>query len=472
MSLLRRPVVLMVIGFVVLALAGVTFSTRHTGGAVALSPDLCSFPPCRAAFNPAPARGYESAYVVADPKNPDHVVITDTDMLDNRCGWHTTVDRGKDWTDGFFALPPGFVGCRINAAAGGHVPNGSVQMGPSGTIYSVFGSANPDEAKGDQIMLAKSTDGGKTFAPAQSVAKPPAPEMGLGRPLMTVVAGPTGDSLLLSFWLCHPGSTGAGTACDGALFARSDDGGNKFSPPVLVNDPPAGQNPSQPVMDNDGIVYETFQRRFADGPVDLYVAKSTDGGKTFTQGFIDRQIQIGIQYDPAKLAFDPKTNTLYTVWSDSRTGRQQIFFRKSIDKGVTWGDKAVLLAPDAQFSGSSRSPSISLAPDGRIDIVYYHTGPAAEVANFDDVYWSSSTDGGDNFTTARQVNDMPIDRTKGYSGPAGSLGQVGNHYPPTVASIDGAAFVVWSDTVNGDARTNSQDTMLRRMPVTSAAPPP
>ncbi len=61
MSLLRRPVVLMVIGFVVLALAGVTFSTRHTGGATALSPALCSFPPCRAAFNPAPARGYEGA---------------------------------------------------------------------------------------------------------------------------------------------------------------------------------------------------------------------------------------------------------------------------------------------------------------------------------------------------------------------------------------------------------------------------
>jgi hypothetical protein len=471
-SLLRRPVVLMVLGFVVLAAAGVTFVSRDKGHSATLSADLCSFPPCRAAFNPAPARGYESAYVAADAKNQDHVVITDTDMLDNRCGWHMTLDRGKDWTDGFFTLPAGFAGCRINAAAGGHIPNGSVVAGPSGTIYSVFGSANPDEAKGDQILLARSTDGGKTFAPAQPVAKPPAPEMGLGRPLMTVVPGPSGDVVLLSFWLCHPGSTGAGTACDGAMFARSDDGGNKFSPPVLVNDPPAGQNPSQPVMDNEGVVYETFQRRFADGPVDLYIAKSTDGGKTFAQGFVDRQIQIGVQYDPAKLAFDSRTNTLYSVWSDSRTGRQQIFFRKSVDKGVTWGDKAVLLAPDAQFTGSSRSPSISLAPDGRIDIVYYHTGPAQEVANFDDVYWSSSSDGGDNFTTARQVNDTPIDRTKGYSGPAGSLGQVGNHYPPTVSSTDTAAFVVWSDTINGDPRTNSQDTMLRRMPVTNALPPP
>ncbi len=471
MSFLRRPVVLMVLGFFVLALTSLAFVTRDTGGGTdKVSASLCSFPPCRAAFNPVPARAYESAYVAADPKNANHVVVTDSDMLDNRCAWHTTLNRGKDWIDGLFALPPGFVGCRLNGASGGHVPNGSVVMGPTGTIYSVFGSANPEQGRGDQILLAKSTDGGRTFATAQAVAKPPAPEMGLGRPLMTVVAGPAGDSVLLSFWLCRPSSTGAGTSCDGALFARSDDGGNTFSEPVLVNDPPAGQNPSQPAVDSDGVVYQTFQRRFSDGPVELYLAKSTDGGKTFTQGFIDRQVKIGVQYDPAKLVFDPRTNALFTVWSDSRTGRQQIFFRKSLDKGATWGEQALLLTPDKAITGSSRSPSLSVAPDGRIDVVYYHTGPTPDVQNFDDVYWSFSTDGGESFT-ARQVNDAPIDRTKGYSGPAASLGQVGNHYPPTVSSTDAAAFVVWSDTVNGDARTNAQDTMLRRMEMIGSVPP-
>ena len=345
-------------------------------------------------------------------------------------------------------------------------------MGPSGAIYGVFGSANPAEGNGDHILVAKSTDGGLTFAQARVAAKPPATEIGFGRPLMTIARGPSGrDSVLLSFWQCRPASTGGGTQCDGALFARSDDGGDSFSPPVLVNDPPAGQNPSQPAIDAEGTLYQTFQRRFSDGPVDLFLAKSTDSGRTWTQGFIDRQIQIGVQYDPAKIVADPGRNVLYIVWSDARTGRQQIFFRKSLDKGVTWGERAVLLAPDREFTGSSRSPSMSIAPDGRIDIVYYHTGPTAEVANFDDVYWSYSTDGGENFT-ARQVNDAPVDRTKGYSGPAASLGQVGNHYPPTVSSTNTAAYVVWSDTVNGDARTNAQDTMLRRMEVIDAPLPP
>jgi hypothetical protein len=217
-------------------------------------------------------------------------------------------------------------------------------------------------------------------------------------------------------------------------------------------------------------VYMTFQRRFIDGPVELYLAKSTDGGKTFTHTLLDRQIQIGVQYDSAKLIADPLTNALYTVWADARTGRFQIFFRKSLDKGVSWGERSVLLATDRDATGSSRSPSIAVAPNGRIDVVYYHTSPAPDRQTFDDVYWNYSIDGGENFLS-RQVNEEPIDRNKGYSGPAGELRQLGNHYPPTVSSTDAYAYVVWSDTRAADDITNSQDVVLRRMELLGATPP-
>ena len=121
-------------------------------------------------------------------------------------------------------------------------------------------------------------------------------------------------------------------------------------------------------------------------------------------------------------------------------------------------------------SGASRSPSISVAPNGRIDIVYYHTSPDPEAQNFDDVYWAYSVDGGENFI-ARQVNDAPIDRDKGYSGPLSSIRLLGNHYPPAVSSIDDAAYVVWRDTRDATDVTNSQDVLLRRMPILGAPPP-
>jgi hypothetical protein len=337
-------------------------------------------------------------------------------------------------------------------------------------VYSVFGSAHVDDLGRESVLVATSADGGQTWGPAKVAIRPTGPEIGLGRPLMTVVPRTNGpDVLLLSAWACRPGP--AGTQCDGALFVRSDDGGQSYSAPVVVNGPPAGQNPSQPAMDNDGVIYQTFQRRYSDGPVDLLLAKSTDGGKTFSESLLDRQMQIGHQHDSAKLVFDPLSGALYTVWADSRTGRFQIFFRRSMDKGVSWGERSVLLAPDRDATGASRSPSISVAPNGRIDVVYYHTAPAADRQHFDDVFWSYSTDAGETFR-ARQVNEAPIDRNKGYSGPLSAIRLVGNHYPPGVSSLDDAAYVVWSDTRAADEITNAQDVLLRRMEVLGAEPPP
>jgi hypothetical protein len=460
----------MVLGLVVLGLGGFAYTTRDTKKVDPAAATRCQFPPCRASADPVPTRGFEGGYVAADPANPDHVIVTDADVLANACSFHTTFNRGKDWSEGPFALPAGYLGCRINPGSGGHVPNGSVVLAPSGRVYAVFGSAAVTDNRRESIMLATSTDGGKTFGQAKVAMAPTGPDIGLARPLMTVAAGPGGkDTLLVSSWSCHP--TAAGTACDQALFSRSDDSGDTFAAPIIANDAPAGQNPSQPAMDKGGAIYETYQRRFSDGPVQLYLAKSVDGGKTFTSSLIDTQVNIGIQYDPAKIIADPHSGTLYTTWADTRTGRAQIFLRISTDQGATWGDKPVLLAPDPGFTGQSRSPSISLAPNGRIDVVYYHTSPAPDLQDFDDVYLSYSTDGGANFLS-KQVNDQPIDRKKGYSGPAASMRQLGNWYPPTVSSTDSAAYVVWSDTSQATDITNTQDVVLRRVEILGSSPPP
>jgi hypothetical protein len=428
-------------------------------------PYPCGLDPCRAAKTPIPLRGYEGAYLAADPKAPNHVVVADTDLVAAKCGWHTTFDNGKTWIDGYFTLPSGFTGCHINAPSGGHVPSGSVGFGTFGQVYAVFGSARAADAGRESVLVAQSIDGGRTFLPA-AVAQSPPDGYGYGRPLMTVGRGPTGkDVLLLSFWACH--RTSQGTACDQALFSRSDDAGTTYGTPVQVSVPPpgqtppaitAGQNPSQTVAGPDGTLYETFQQRFADNHVDLFLAKSADGGATWTQSKIDTENGLGKEFDPAKLAIDPKNGALYTAWSDSRTGTQQIFFRKSTDKGATWS-QAKLLSPDEQrFSGNSRSPSISVAPDGRVDVAYYYTGP--ETPKLDDVWLDSTSDGGITFQI-HQVNPKPIDRTLGYSGPATSLGLVGNHYPPNVFSLDNSADVVWSDTLHATSLTQTQDIEFR-----------
>lgn len=456
----------MVIGLALLLVAGGLALTVH-GGHAAAKPYPCGLAPCRAAFTKVPTRGFEGAYVVADPKDPQHVIVADTDLLAAKCGWHTTYDGGKTWVDGVFDLPSGYTSCRINAPSGGHVPSGSIVIGMYGKVYAVFGSAKVTDSGRESVLVATSLDGGKTFLPAK-VAVAPQPGYALARPLLTVGRGASGvDELLLSFWGCHQVTSGtsSGTACDEALFSKSDDGGDTYSPAILVNQPPAGQNPSQPAIGPNGALYMTYQVRFSNGPVDLYLASSRDAGITWTSSKIDTENMIGLQYDPAKLVVDPKSGALYTVWADTRTGSPQVFFEKSTNRGMTWS-QAALLSPDpTMVTGGSRDPSIDIAPNGRIDVAYYWTAP--EMPNDDQVYLDSSSDGGTTFNV-RQVNPKPIDRTLGYTGPINSLGEVGNQYPPEVASLDGAAYVVWSDTAAATKQTETEDVEMRELLFASA----
>ena len=421
----------------------------------------CAFPACRAAEDPGLARGYEGPSVAVDPKDENHVVVTDAKMTAGHCTWHVTFDRGKEWIDGVFQEPEGYNGCKINGGAGGHVPTGpgGVAFGPSGNVYATYGSAHRElHGTRESVILGTSTDGGENFT-TKVAAPPPGEGFSFARPQLSVVAGPSGaDRILLTFWQCRP----AANLCDSAMFSRSDDGGVTFTTPVVLNDPPAGQTPSRALQTPDGTIYITFARRFADGPTDLLLARSTDGGATFTYSTIDNQLAIGDRYDTAKLAFDERLNNLYVVYSDARTGGQQVFFRKSADRGVTWGEP-VGIAPgqDAQSTGTSRTPSISVAPNGRIDLVYYRRPQA----NTDNVFWAYSLDGGTRFVS-RQVNERPVRRYP-------FAAAIGDWYPPDVASTDAAALVVWSDTTNAaDQDQNVQDVFLRRMSLSGDELPP
>jgi len=444
----------MVLGVLFLAGAAFVFVSDDGGGEEAAAGEPCVFPPCRAAENPVPVRGYENSSITVHPSDPAHMVVMANDLIGAKCTWHVTFDGGRTWEDHAFEIPPGYTPCGLESA--GHLSAGNITFGPSGALYATISSAGglSDDVASEKesVLLYRSDDGGRTFGAPTVAAKPPSPEIAWVRPSVVAVPGPAGrDQLLLSMWECKPDPRTAQRFCDGGRFSRSDDGGGTFTPPALVTPPPGGNSPSQAAKGKDGAIYMLFLRRLvAGGTTELHLAKSVDGGASFVTQQIDVQPAIGIERDSAKLVADPQSGALYTVWTDSRTGRPQLFFRRSVDNGATW-EQPVLLGPN-QNSPSS-NPQISLAPNGRIDVVFY----SARAEKSEDVYWVHSSDGGGRFI-ARQLNDQPINRELGYRD------EVGGFYPPGVASLADAAVFSWSDTTFGtDFDENTQDINVRRV---------
>lgn len=447
----RLPLVLMIAGglFVVWAAVRVFGGDGSDDGPDIAIEQRCAFPACRAADNQLPARGYEGQSVVADPGNPDHMVVTDANMIQGACSYHVTFDRGEEWEDGVFALPDGYTGCRINGPSGGHVPMGNAVMGPSGAIYVVFGSAHEDDSRRESILLGSSADGGLTWD-VRVAARSSDPAFAYGRPLMSAVAGPGGqDTLLVAFWEC----TDSGAICPGARFIRSDDGGSTFTEPVYINADIGGMNPSMPVMAADGTIHASYQIRYADGVVDLVLASSFDGGETFERNLVTSEVGIGGTrgYDAAMIALSPDSSRLHMVYTDSRTGPQIPIYMSTDDGGNTWSDPLLIGADNP--TAPVRSPRLDVAPDGRVDIAFYRQIRERR----DEVIWAFSIDDGRNFDT-RLVTDETINRDLGY------VNEIGNWYPPGVSSTNEAAVIAWSDTRNatGDV-DNTVDVFVRRM---------
>ena len=76
------------------------------------------------------------------------------------------------------------------------------------------------------------------------------------------------------------------------LFVRSDDGGNTWSAPIIVN--PDGSDkhhvlPSLAIDENPNSVHITYYTQHSDGTVDLDMANSHDGGDTFP---VDRTLRV------------------------------------------------------------------------------------------------------------------------------------------------------------------------------------
>ena len=263
------------------------------------------------------ARARDAPGLAVNPQNPNHIVQAESDPLNLQCDYNVSFDGGRSWTGGHFRSQIGPTpACHQNFDSGGyHHFNAGIVFGSGQNVYATFsvhrGSFNRPESNldggfGDDAVVARSSDGGRTFQPAVPAVPGGGPVLpanpglaGLGmRPRMGVQrgAGSGGqDRLYVVSWNCYIKVRASQTArggCSGgggdrrAFVARSDDGGATWNTPQLAsaaNVRPGGpcnpacaqgtpaaeagspdeqiREPSEPVIGPDGAVYVAYRNR-------------------------------------------------------------------------------------------------------------------------------------------------------------------------------------------------------------------
>ena len=202
------------------------------------------------------------------------------------------------------------------------------------------------------------------------------------------------------------------------MFARSTDCGATFSQPIKLSEGyPIGQGTTMTIDSISGAVY-VFWRQFKNDQVPdaMIMAKSVDGGQTFTKGtqvalinpFQQGTTPITFRHNAFPTAAVDAAGRVYLAWSQKGPGPggdARIVLTVSTNGGTTWSAPTPVdntppcLDPNAACRGHQLMPSMTI-DHGRVVILYYdlrqdHTvsilNPSAQPGQYDQT-WEAAGD--------------------------------------------------------------------------------
>jgi hypothetical protein len=188
------------------------------------------------------------------------------------------------------------------------------------------------------------------------------------------------------------------------MFARSDDGGRSFAPPLNLSRSSGGDGKgriNREVWHNgsydlvagpDGMLHVAWTEY--EGP--LWYARSTDGGVSFSP---PRRITDSTRR-PARapsLALGPGA-AVYLAWTVGEDAGADIRLARSDDAGVTFGEPQLVAAS----SNYSDAPRLAVDAAGVLHLAFHETaGGPFERSH---IRYTSSRDGGRSFAAPRDIS--------------------------------------------------------------------
>lgn len=421
-----------------------------------------NFPVNESAFDQGDISAHNSPTVVQDPLDPSTIVAANRiDSPGFSCAVHRSEDGGATFSSVDVPRPEGVKGPCYGADA---------SFGGDGTLYISYvtlkGIANAPEA----LWLIRSEDGGVTFSEPAQVAGPLSFQA-------RVVADPGIDRRVYVTWLA---------AEEVALLAfpqagypiqisRSDDAGRTWTEPAEVNDP-ARQRvvaPS-PVVDPRGRLLVAYLDLMDDrldyngghagsggppypGPWQLIVTLSSDGGESWSETVVDEltpaeRFVVFLPPFPS-LAVDDSTRDVYVAFAQAPLGDPDISLWHSRDGGTTFGDQVRVNDTKEGDRSTQTLPKVAVAPDGRVDVLYYDRRDDPDDLR-NEVSFQSSSDQGLSFGPSLTLSDRPFDSRIGFGAERG-IPDLGSRL--ALLSMESRALAVWTDTRTGTQASHKQD---------------
>jgi len=306
-----------------------------------------------------------------------------------------------------------------------------VSIGPDGTAYTVSISFNQSN-NNNAVAAAVSRDFGQTWGNLSVLIANNEPNTQFFNDKESVTANPIKAGVAYAVWdrLESPNGNPRANLHTAAFrgptfFAKTVDGGQTWSSPkIIVNLPSRRQTIGNQIVVNsqDGTLYDFFN--LITPPFNVTASKvafikSTDDGATWTKPQIIADLRTVGVTDPndtrvslrtgdiiPEPAIDPATGQLYVVWQDSRFngGRfDEIALSTSTDGGNTWSTPIRVNTPTGR---AAFNPSVRVNSAGAVGVTYYdfrdlQAGNTTTLPT--DIWRTTSTNSGQSFGGEVQV---------------------------------------------------------------------
>ena len=488
MSMRSRRTVLAVIALVAVA----------TGPVFAADPPEARAPVHVTKPDLDPQRTYSAPFLLANPDNPKQVVGAYLEFRTKRCGLIRSTDGGQTWR--LLDASPTHASYPFCEANNSNIFQAPLAWGGDNTIYMAMVAWDTQDTRQKVgVQLARSTDLGDSWTTTivRDARATQDPTQETDRPVTAVAVEPrSGDNdVVYVTWRRSlvnqpPGSS----AVAQPMVAVSTDGGRTFAEPVsavadtFAAEPlrtqaisaattstttpgattttvPAGslaERPNQAVnfggsnpgltVDGDGNVYVAWKSATANvnpsPPSGIFLSKSEDRGKTWKVTQVQPfRWENSFNFLQPWVVWSPKggsAGTLHMVHEGTDkpevNAYANVFYLRSTDGGATWSQPKILPDDDPRNQNGKYIPFIDVAPNGRVDVVWWDTRDDPGI-RANDVYYTYSTDNGETWAKNIRMTDQTIDRR---------LGVWGNNFdqssPPSLVSTNAYALIGWDDT--------------------------